>query len=181
MSVIAVSGHMVDSPDRPRPRFPPDQVPRVEAEVRSALDGWDVGPGTTVVSGGARGADVIAGEQALARGARVKLVLALPPDEFERRSVALSGTDWAARFRRLLQHAEVEVVGSRGDADDVFECANTRIIEVARALGGGRPRALVVWDGNAGDGPGGTSDFVERLGYDALDENVRVIDPTPPG
>lgn len=181
MSVIAVSGHMVDSPDRARPRFPPDQVPRVEAEVRSALESWDVGPGTTVVSGGARGADVIAGEQALARGARVRLCLALPPDEFERRSVALPGTDWAARFRRLLQHAEVEVVGARGDSDDVFERANLRVIEVARALAGERPRAIVVWDGNQGDGPGGTSDFVERLGYDGPDENVRVIDPTPPG
>ena len=177
MNVIAVSGHMVDAPDRPRPRFPAEQVPRVAAEVRSALDAWKVGADTIVVSGGARGADLIVSEQALERGARIRLCLALPPDEFERRSVALPGTEWAARFRRMLEHAEVEVVGAGGDSDEVFERTNERIIEVARELAGGRPCAIVVWDRREGDLGGGTSDFVARLGYDMSDARVRVIDP----
>jgi hypothetical protein len=168
---------MVDAPDRATPRFPQEQVPRVARAVEAALDGWGVGPGTQVVCGGARGADILAAEAALARGARIRLCLALPPDEFERRSVALPGSDWVERFRGLLARAEVEVVSDVPD-DDVFARANARIIEVARALDP-EPRVLVVWNGQEGDGPGGTQDFVRRLGLTKPDSRLIVIDPTP--
>jgi hypothetical protein len=105
--VVLVSGHLVDALDRSIPRFPPSRVPWVTDQVRQSFSEWDVGPGTTVISGGARGADIIAAEEGHARGAHVVLCLALPPDEFERRSVDLPGTDWSSRFRRLLSVAEV--------------------------------------------------------------------------
>src|SRR4029079_6492907 len=98
---------MVDARDRESPRFPPDQVGRVTREIRATLARWDVGPQTTVVTQGARGADTIIAEQALARGAKVVLCLALPPEEFERASVELPGSDWTERFRALLEVAEV--------------------------------------------------------------------------
>src|SRR5690348_10438928 len=101
--VVFAGGHMVDQPDRPTPRFSVDQVPRVTGEVRAALDEWQVGSDTTLVCGGARGADLIAAEEAHARGARVVLCLALPADEFVRRSVELAGTDWADRFQRIAE------------------------------------------------------------------------------
>ena len=177
--VVVVSGHMVDSPGRPRPRFPPDQVARVDAEVREALEKWGVDGSTTLVTGGARGADLLAAEAARERGAKVRLVLALPPDEFESRSVALDGTDWARRFRSALAEAdEVEVVEHPPDAD-VFARTNTRMIEVARELDP-EPHALLVWNGQEGDGPGGTRDFIAQLGGAGPGDRVRIIDPTPP-
>src|SRR5262245_30800712 len=109
-SVVVVSGHMVDAPGRPRERFPPREVPRVDAAVRDALDDWGVGPSTTLITGGARGADLLAAEAARERGAAVRLLLAFGPDEFEEQSVALPGTDWADRFRAMLGEADVEVV-----------------------------------------------------------------------
>jgi hypothetical protein len=174
---VVVSGHMVDTPDRGRPRFPPSQVPRVSAAIRSALMRWDVGAETTLITGAARGADIIAAEHALERSARVRVVLALPHEEFERRSVALPGTDWAERFRRVLDQADVEVLEGPHD-DDAFGRANARIIQVAKEIDE-HPRAAVVWNGQEGDGPGGTRDFVRRLGYAGPDEHVCVIDPTP--
>ena len=174
--VVVVSGHMVDTPDRPRPRFPPKQVPRVAGEVRTALERWNVGPGTTLVTGGARGADIVAAEAALARGARLRLVLARRPDEFVKGSVALPGTDWAERFYALLGLADIEIVD--GPDDNVYARTNDRIIAVARGIDD-RPRAIIVWNGEAGDGPGGTSDFVTRLGDTADDECLVIIDPTP--
>jgi hypothetical protein len=173
--VVAVSGHMVDTPDRPRPRFPPSAVSRVAAEVAAALDRWSVGPSTTLVTGGARGADILAAEAARERGARLRLVLALPPDDFVAASVSLPGSDWTRRFRDLLGDADVDVVG--GAAGDVFTRANERIVAIARALDE-HPYAIVVWDGRPGDGAGGTEDFVRRLG--AAGERLVVIDPTPP-
>jgi hypothetical protein len=176
--VVVVSGHMVDTPDRPRPRFPPEHVSRVAGLVEAALERWDVGPGTTLVTGGARGADIVAAEAARERGARLRLVLALEPDEFVSASVALPGTDWEQRFRALLTEADVEVVD--GPGDDVFERTNERILEVAREIDE-RPHAVIVWNGETGDGPGGTSDFVARLGHSPGDDRVLVIDPMPPG
>jgi hypothetical protein len=176
-SVVVVSGHMVDAPDRPQPRFPPEEIPRVTGEVKAALGLWDVGPGTTLVTGGARGADIIAAELARARGARVRLVLALEPDELAARSVALPGTDWEARFHALLAHADIEVVDGPDD-EYVFERANDRIVEVARELDE-RPHAVIVWDGTEGDGPGGTEHFVARLGQRMDSDRVVLIDPRP--
>jgi hypothetical protein len=175
--VVVVSGHMVDRPGRPQPRFPPEQVPRVEAEVRDQFARWHVGPGTTLITGGARGADIIAAETALDCGASVRLVLAHEPDEFVADSVALPGTDWEERFRALLVRSEVEVVG--GSDEDVYARTNARIIERARAIDT-QPDALIVWNGEEGDAQGGTSDFVSSLGDGSGGEHVVVIDPTPP-
>ena len=166
---------MVDTPDRESPRFPPDQVPRVTDEVQAALERWNVGPGTTLVTGGARGADIVAAEEARSRGAGLHLVLAYEPDRFVSDSVELPGTNWERRFRALLPQADVEVVG--GPDDTVYERTNERILQVAREIDD-RPYAVIVWNGEAGDGPGGTDDLVSRLG---LDERVIVIDPTPRG
>src|SRR4051812_9227272 len=174
--VLAVSGDMVDTPDRPASRFPPDQVARVTAEVREVLEEWKVGPGTTVVAGGARGADIIVCEQAHARGARIVLRLAMEPGVFEERSVALAGTDWVERFRRLLAVADVGVLDG-GSGDDVFARTNAWIVATAKQLASASPHAIVVWNGREGDGPGGTRDFVRRL--DAPRDHIRVIDPTP--
>jgi hypothetical protein len=53
------------------------------------------------------------------------------------------------------------------------------MIEVARALDE-RPHAVVVWNGEEGDGPGGTSDLVAALRRLSDAERLTVIDPTPP-
>lgn len=103
-------------------------------------------------------------------------MLALAPDEFARRSVALPGSDWEARCRELVEHADVEVIDGPDD-EGVFARANVRMIELARGIDE-QPNAIVVWNGQQGDGPGGTRDFVTRLGCRGPDPRIRVIDPT---
>lgn len=180
-TVVLASGHVVDTPGRTPPRFPPEQVPRVTAQVQQALDGWDVGPGTTVVTGGARGADLIVAEQGLGRGAKVVVCLALPQEEFERQSVELPDSDWVDRFRRVLKAADVRHLSEHAGAvpgDDVFVQANYWMVEVATALDA-EPHAVIVWDGKIGDGPGGTRNLVHKLGVSQPDPRICVIDPTP--
>jgi hypothetical protein len=173
--VLLASGHMVDLPDRQKPRFPADQLDRVTAEVRATLAEWAIGPGTTVVTGGARGADLIVAEEARARGAQIVLCLALPMEEFERRSVDIAGTDWLARFRRIADTAEVRQFD--GSGEDVFAQANGWMIDLARSLDP-EPRVILVWDGRAADGPGGTRDMLRQLGIDRPGPRIRVVDPT---
>lgn len=177
--VVVASGHMVDTPDRGDARFPPDQIARVTGEVRDALAAWGVGPETTVVTGGASGADIIVAEECLARGARGVICLALPPDEFESRSVEGRDGDWTARFRSLLERAEVRTLPDPPSGDELYAKTNRWIVETARSLDGTQPHAILVWNGKEGDGPGGTRDFVRLLGLTGPAPNVRVIDPTP--
>lgn len=167
---------MVDTPDRARPRFPAGEVPRVEARVRDQLDRWGVGPGVTLLTGGARGADIIAAEAALERGATVRLVLAREPGDFLTDSVVLPGTDWEERFWTLIDRVDVEIVG--GSRDDVYVRTNDRLVDRAREVED-QPLALIVWDGEEGDGPGGTSDLLARLLRVSGPDHVVVIDPTP--
>ncbi|MCK2218293.1 hypothetical protein MF672_031550 [Actinomadura sp. ATCC 31491] len=174
---LIVSGHLVDVPGRTPPRFPQKLVGAVTAAMSAVFDAWGVGPGTTVICGGARGADIIGAEQGLLRGAAVRLCLALPPQQFARRSVDLPGTDWHERFERLCRRADVAVLPEEaGSGDEVFARTNEWMVRLAHHLAL-EPRAVVVWDGKAGDGAGGTSDLVRLLGYDAGDERLHIIDP----
>ncbi|MEV4516678.1 hypothetical protein AB0K00_47970 [Dactylosporangium sp. NPDC049525] len=174
---VLASGHLIDTPDRPVPRFPQRAAGDVARLVGQALDDWHVGPGSVLVCGGARGADLIAAEAALARGAAVTLCLAMPVAEFEASSVALPDTDWSDRFHRVMQHSDVRVLADAGVGDDRFSQVNQWMADLVKSLDD-RPCVLLVWDGGTGDGPGGTADMVTRLGYDVTDPHVRIIDPT---
>jgi hypothetical protein len=183
-NVVLVGGHLIDAAERPVPRFPSSRAGWVADRVREVFDQWDVGPATTVICGGARGADIIAAEQARARGAHLVLCLALPVEQFERESVDLPGTEWNERFRSLVAVADVrflrdEVTQARRDHDEVFARTNEWMVDLARQLDP-HPRALIVWDGKPGDGPGGAADLVERIGPALGDGHVHIIDPTPP-
>jgi hypothetical protein len=172
---------MLDAPDRSSPRFPADQVLRVRREINAVMARWDLGPDTILICGGARGADILAAEAAYDRGATIRLCLALPPDEFRARSVAIAGTDWADRFDSLMRISEVSVLDEHPRADgrgDVFALTNDWILQSARDLYDERVHAIVVWNGKGGDGPGGTADFVKKLDFDPADGTVAVIDPT---
>src|SRR5438046_129727 len=92
---------MIDQPDRPVPRFPATAEATVAQAIREVFRSWGVGPGTLLVSGGARGADIMAAEQALLMGAEVWLLVALPDEEFVPGSVRLPGADWEDRYRSL--------------------------------------------------------------------------------
>jgi hypothetical protein len=183
--VVVVSGHMVDAPDRPAVRFPAWAEPGVAGAVRIVLGDWGVDAGTLVISGGARGADIIVAEEARAMGATVWLLLALPDDEFVDASVRLPGTDWEARFWALRRSCptwvQPEVLGelSNGaEGADVFARNNEWCLEAGRAQApADRLRAVVVWDGGTADSTGGTGDFVARAVE--LGVEVRVIRPQP--
>jgi hypothetical protein len=183
-TVVIASGHMVDAPDRPKPRFPQAEVPRIRREVHATLVRWGVGPGTTIVCGGARGADLIAAEEGLELGARVILCLALPPEAYKKDSVELPGTDWVAQFEAVRAVSDVRVLPEETQATntgDVHERTNRWMIDVARSLHEGNEplRAVIVWNGEGGDGPGGTRDFVRRLDPEGQALQIRVLDPTP--
>lgn len=174
--LVAASGHLTDDPDRPIPRFPEESVPRVTAEIRRRLQDWGLGPGDLLICGGARGGDLVAAEQALALGARVRLCLASAREDFVARSVERLGTNWTQRFHAVAASADVRVQAAPPSGEE-FDAANRWMIDQARAEAAVEKYALVVWDGRPGDSSGGTAGFAELAARAGLP--IFGVDPTP--
>lgn len=180
--VVLVSGHVTDRDGRARERFPESAVGDVRRRIADELDEIGVGPDDLLVCGGARGADLLAAEEALRRGCTVWVLLALPADDFVRTSVAADGTDWEARFWRVLQRAPVWFLDDEPhdavDDDGVFAAANDWMLRVAHAQAHGEElHVIVVWDGERADGPGGTAEMVDAAR--ATGAEVTVVPPAP--
>lgn len=177
--VVVVTGHMTDGPTRSVSRFPEHAVPAVRARIERTLTSWRFGAGDLLISGGARGADLIAASAARALGASVWLLLAVPPDVFERDSVATAGEPWVEQFRALVRSVPTWVLDAPIDDDDpdaVYVATNAWMLELATAQADGQPfRLLAVWDGLEAAGPGGAGDMVDAARKKGAD--VTIIDP----
>jgi tetratricopeptide (TPR) repeat protein len=190
--VAICSGHMIDLPDRTRPRFPRRKEAVVGAEIARQLQMWEIEAGDLGVCGGARGADILFAEECLRRGAHVRLLLAKEIDDFVEGSVRLEKSDWVQRFHALRERCEVATQPERlgkvptplqaanaSQFIDVYARNNLWVINTARveASSSGNIHALLVWDEQpTGDGPGGTSDFELRVRQ--LGGHREIVNPT---
>jgi hypothetical protein len=178
--VVLTSGHLVDEPGRSPPRFPDEQVPAVAARIGALFEEWSVDHRDLVLSGGARGADILFAECALERGAVVRLLLALPPAQFVPRSVAAPRGGWEERFHRLLPRCRVDVLPDalRAAGQSPFEQVNRWMLDEAERLT--RPLvAALVWDEQPAGGPAGTAGMAALL--QERDVPTTVINPMAPG
>lgn len=109
LSVIAFSGHLVDEPGRPTPRFPAALEAHVMASLREQVAALRA---PVVYASAACGADLLCVEAALERDAEVNLVLPFDRDDFVRTSVAIAGDTWIPRFERALARAHRVVMAT---------------------------------------------------------------------
>jgi len=167
---IVFTGHRIDAPGRREPRFPA----RVEAAARIAIH-WAVlalrQQSTVGIAGGASGGDLLFHEVCAEFGIPTLLRLALPVDEYVRASVSEAGENWVKRFEALVARVgpdRVKVLAAAAPTPyaqeqttdpGVWERANLWMLEEARLLAPERT-LLALWDGNGGDGPGGTSHLI---------------------
>lgn len=163
--VVVFSGHMIDLPDRPEPRFPPTLEPAVSAAIREWLRANN---GLIGFSSAARGADLMFLEAVNALGGETHIVLPYHQEEFVGDSVELGTTcGWRDRFDRQLAGSRVVYASSSRPLDGglAYDYAN----HLVHGLGLVRAReletdlvGLAVWDGNPGDGVGGTASAVRQ-------------------
>ena len=169
--VLLFSGHMVDAPDRKTPRFPPEKVPQAAAAIAAALDALHAGPGDLALTQGAAGGDLLFAEACADRGVRVQLLLPLAEPAFIERSVVRSagGDAWRARFfalkARLADAPRVlpDELGPPPRQGDTFERCNLWLLYTALACGQEKVRFVCLWDGDRGDGRGGTAHMVDEI------------------
>lgn len=174
--VFLFAGHMIDTPDRLPPRFPPDKGDIVAARIGAALDALDAGPGDFAIAQGAAGGDILFGEASQARGVSLQLLLPLPEPEFIATSVlpCSDGESWRARYLALRERLTLsprimpDALGplpheASGKPSDPYERCNRWLLYSALALGRDRLRFICLWDGGVGDGAGGTAHMVKEV------------------
>ncbi len=175
---LLFTGHMVDLPARPQPRFPPHMEAAASQAIAAAMErGLERVEAADVIaiSSLARGGDILFQEHAAARHLRSYIVLPFEPQVFLRKSVAgVPSGDWEARFQQIwnrtpLERREVMIVSAD---DDPYEACNQRQLELARQSADDLV-LIALFDGTA-DGAGGTQDLIARAR--AAGGRVDVID-----
>jgi len=164
---LLFTGHMVDLPSRPRPRFPPRMQAAAAQEIAAAIDRRlehiDVGD-VVAISSLARGGDILFQEHAAGRRLACYIVLPFEPSVFLEKSVAGVATgDWEARFWRIWNRTPAgqrEVMSVPAD-DNPYAACNQRQLEIAQQHAD--ETALIALSDGTADGAGGTQDLIERV------------------
>jgi hypothetical protein len=173
--VLLFTGHRVDDPGRAVPRFPPDKVDVARAEIRSAINDAIARHGSYLIgiSGAASGGDILFHQECRAREVGTTAFLALPEADYAARSVSSAGPEWTKEYYDLLKtipHRELQPsedlpkwLAFRAGDYTVWQRNNLWMLHNALANGSSRVTLLALWNGKAGDGPGGTADMVDQV------------------
>jgi hypothetical protein len=165
--VALFSGHMIDPPGREKPRFPPNKEPVAARAIAAALADLDIGLSDLTICGAACGGDLLFAEAALARSALLELYLPLEEPTFLEKSVDFADSDWRARFfaakARAALHVAPAEIGPLPEGEDPYERNNRWMLDAAMRFGADKVDFLCLWNGEGGDGPGGTKHMMEQV------------------
>jgi hypothetical protein len=181
------TGHMIDKADRKTPRFPAAKEAAaremIKAKITEVRDKLPEGTQLVGVAGGACGGDTLFHELCLEMGIRSILYLALPKEQFVVESVAFAGTGWIERFYELCRRLpnyhlmESKVLPDwlqKKENYDIWVRNNIWLLKNALIEGGEHLSFLALWNGEGGDGPGGTEHMVRATA--AIGEKNYIID-----
>jgi hypothetical protein len=173
--VAAFTGHMVDPPDRPTPRFSSEKVEAVRQAIAERLKKHGIVYG---FSSAARGSDLLFLEELTKMGSRARVFLPFPREEFKKTSV---GYGWDDRFDTVLKAHEVVELSAHvlpaANQPEAYANCSRKILEEAVAKAKvlkQKPLLIAVWNRDPGDGAGGTADAVHDWTNEGHD--VVVID-----
>jgi tetratricopeptide (TPR) repeat protein len=188
--VVVFSGHMIDDPAVRGPgkakaaRFPPEKIDAVAAEIRKRLDKVGAAAGDVGLCGGASGGDLLFAEACLERGMRMELRLARTEPEFLAESVTFADPDgrWQDSFDRVRESKATttfimpQELGPAPEGVSVHDRCNRWILYSALSMGLRKTSFITLWNGEPGDGPGGTQHMV-KLVRDLTGRRPEIIDP----
>jgi hypothetical protein len=165
--VALFSGHMIDAPGRAKPRFPLDKEPIAAAAIAATLADLGIGPDDLAICGGACGGDLLFAEAALAHGARLELYIPFDEPTFLEKSVDFADSHWRARFfaakSRGALHVAPRELGPTPESEDPYERNNRWMLDTALRFGPDKVDFICLWNGEGGDGPGGTRHMMEEV------------------
>lgn len=164
---LLFSGHMIDAPNRKTPRFTPSMEGEARMAIVQRLEAIGATSGDLGICGAACGGDLIFAEAALTRKVPLEIYLPFDVATFAQRSVDFAGGDWHARFDAVLSASELHLQplerSSLTEEQDPYEQVNLWMLEAASRFGADKIVFIALWDGKAGDGPGGTEHMMDTV------------------
>jgi hypothetical protein len=161
--IAAFAGHMVDAPERAIPRFPSGKVESVRNVLAERIRILNIGYG---FCSAARGSDILFIEELKKTGSRPKVFLPFPREHFKKTSV---GHGWDERFDEALNGLVVvelsQSVPGQDRRSEAYAACNRAIRQdaITKAISlDEQPMLIAVYNGNPGDGAGGTADAVHE-------------------
>ncbi|HET6757255.1 MAG TPA: TRAFs-binding domain-containing protein [Burkholderiales bacterium] len=167
--VFLFSGHMIDAPDRPEPRFPPSKERVAQQAIAQKLAKLDAGADDLAICSGACGGDLLFAESCLERGLRLEVHLPFEVPLFIEKSVSFAGESWRNRFMKVCQHKNTKVyvmteeLGPTPRTLNPYERNNLWQLYTALAYGFSKVHFICLWNRKGGDGPGGTQHMFESV------------------
>lgn len=172
--VFLFSGHRIDAPRRTQPRFPADKETIAAGKIAETLDQFGAGPEDLAFSQAAAGGDLLFVAACQQRGVRCHILLPFSQADFIRESIVTSqgGDRWRERFFRVEARQIEEKLPMRIMPDELgplpkganaFERCNLWLLYSALSCGLDKVRFIALWDGEAGDAPGGTEHLYNEV------------------
>lgn len=171
--VLLFTGHRVDAKDRKPPRFPQEAEQLARNMIREAVKHEIQGVEGRVlgIAGGASGGDILFHEVCAELDVETRLFLCSPRDAYVAASVEDGGPDWVRRFDKLRGELPSVVLGDslelpdwiRRDDYSVWERNNYWMLNSAWEHGAANVALIALWNGEGGDGPGGTAHMVKSI------------------
>lgn len=165
--VLLFSGHMIDAPGRKTPRFPPAMEAQAREAIARQLDAIGAGSADLAVCSGACGGDLIFAEAALARSVALEVYLPFDVATFARHSIEFADGDWRTRFDAVLAESALHLMPAERppltEGQDPYEQTNLWMLEAASRFGTDKVVFIALWNGQGGDGPGGTQHMMETV------------------
>lgn len=173
---LVFCGHMIDEPGRVPPRFPAsqektagDRIEQAIREIRDAANGRQeriIG-----IAGVADGGDLLFHEACQRLGVKTEVLLPVPERVYRATAISRQTSRWADRYYTALSSAETVRTLARTDTPprwlqarpsySTWQRNNRWILHHAWATTtADRVTVLALWNGEAGDGPGGVADMV---------------------
>jgi hypothetical protein len=171
--IILFTGHRIDAPGRQKPRFPPDKEDQARAMILKAVSGEkEKTTGEFLgISGGASGGDILFHEICQELDIPSQMYLVLPKNDYIKKSVADGGPRWVERFKRLFEQKQPKILSDSVDLPrwlrvkkdySIWQRSNLWMLHSALVLSNDNLTLIALWDGEVGDGPGGTEDMIKR-------------------
>lgn len=176
--VLLFSGHMIDAPGRPKPRFPAALEGAVANAIGAEIDALGASPADMAITSGACGGDILFAELMLDRRVPTRIYLPFEEPTFLEKSVNFANERWPQRYHAVVARSTrfiaTQILGPLPEGADPYERTNLWMVDEARDTGGDNIVLICLWDGKGGDGPGGTKHMMDAVRQNG--GNVRWID-----
>ncbi len=182
--VFLFTGHMIDAPDRKEPRFPATKeaiaFSAIKDHIQEEIDlvtkkhQGNESLSFLGITGGASGGDILFHEACKAHDVPSHMYLLFPRDMFLDASVRSAGQGWIDRFDEIynsLSKDERPVLGPddklpkwlyQKQPYSIWVRNNMWMLHNALVYGGENVTLFALWNGEGGDGVGGTQDMVNQ-------------------